>query len=190
MAFEIGGPQFGLNDCKIALWTAAGTYSTAVDVMSVQMLGAVMQVVSADLTGDDQITATASRAISGTVSLRFGAISIAALEVLIGNTATSSVASPNNIKNLRVNGSDNMPYVGIVGRAIAEEGSGDTVIYIPKCRIMGDLNIAQLSYGEFAIPQVELRAVHDASYGVINVITRETASSTLTLPPVNIPVNS
>lgn len=191
MAFDIGSPQFGLADCKIALWTAAGTYGTAVDVMSVQLLGTNMDVVSAELTGDDQITAQASRAIAGTVTLRFGGISIAALEVLVGNTATSSIASPNNVKNLRINGGDNMPYIGLIGRAVAEEGSGDFLLYIPKARVMGNITIAQLEYGSFAIPSVELRAVHDASYGIINLITRETASTAaLVLPPVNIPVNS
>lgn len=191
MAFGIGSPQFGLADVKIALWTAAGTYGTAVDVMSVQMLGANMDIVSAELTGDDQITAQASRAIAGTISLRFGGISIAALEVLVGNTATSSIASPNNIGNLRIRGGDNMPYIGLIGRAVAEEGSGDFLLYIPKARVMGNITIAQLEYGTFAIPSVELRAVDDASYGIINLITRETASTAaLVLPPVNIPVNS
>jgi hypothetical protein len=189
--FDIGSPQFGLADCKIALWTAAGTYGTAVDVMSVQLLGTNMDVVSAELTGDDQITAQASRAIAGTVTLRFGGISIAALEVLVGNTATSSIASPSNVKNLRINGGDNMPYIGLIGRAVAEEGSGDFLLYIPKARVMGNITIAQLEYGAFAIPQVELRAVHDASYGIINLITRETASTAaLVLPPISIPVNS
>lgn len=191
MSFDIGSPQFGLADVKIAAWTGAGAYSTAVDVMSVQLLGANMDVVSAELTGDDQITAQASRAIAGTVTLRFGGISIAALEVLIGNTATSSIVSPNNIKNLRIGGGDNMPYVGLIGRAVAEEGSGDFLLYIPKARVMGNITIAQLEYGTFAIPSVELRAVHDASYGIINLITRETASTAaLVLPPVDIPVNA
>ena len=62
MPFDIASPQFGLADAKIATWNATNDYGTEVDVMSVQLLGVTMQTVSADLTGDDQITATASRA--------------------------------------------------------------------------------------------------------------------------------
>lgn len=187
MAFGIGEVQFGLADVQIATWNSTDNYATEVDVMSVQLLGVNMQTISADLTGDDQITATASRAISGTVQLRFGSISIAALEVLFGITATSSIASPNNVKSFRITGGIETPYFGLTGRALSAEDSGDTLIYLPKCRIMGDITLATLEYGAFSIPQVEARIVSDATYGMINIITRETGSSTVEVPPADIP---
>ena len=160
MAFDsYGAPQFGLNDVKIAPWTATDNYGSAVDVPSVQLMGAVLQVVSATLEGDDTITASAARAIGGEVRIRFGSVNIAALEVLLGNTATSSVASPNEVKQLKMAGGDNMPYFGIVGKALAEEGSGDFLVFLPKVRIMSDVELATLEYGNFAIPEFTAQAV-------------------------------
>jgi hypothetical protein len=190
MPFSVGQPSFGLADVKIATWNSAGSYGSAVDVFSVQMMGVNMQTVSAELNGDDQITAIASRAISGSVQLRFGGLSIEALEVLLGITATSSISSPNNIKNFRINGGQDTPYFGLVGRAVSEGDAGDTLIFIPKARIMNEIQLAQLEYGAFVIPQVEARCISDTSYGIINIVTRETASTTVAIPPANIPVNS
>jgi hypothetical protein len=186
MAFDsYGAPQFGLSDVQIATWLATNSYGSAVDVPSVQLMGAVLQVVSATLEGDDTITASAARAIGGEVRLRFGSVNIAALEVLLGNTATSSVASPNEVKQLKVTGGDNMPYFGIVGKALAEEGSGDFLVFLPKVRIMSDVELATLEYGNFAIPELTAQASNDATYGILSVIQRETAAA-VTIPPANI----
>lgn len=180
-----GAPQFGLSDVKIATWNATNSYGTAVDVMSVQLMGAVLQMVSAQLTGDDTITATASRAVGGEVRIRFGAVDLEVLEVLLGNAPTSSIASPNAVKQLKVVGGDNMPYFGMVGKALAEEGGGDFLIFFPKVRIMSDLNLATLEYGTFAIPEVTAQAVDDATFGIVSVIERQTAAA-ITIPPANI----
>lgn len=186
MAFDsYGAPQFGLNDVKIATWNSTDSYGSEVDVMSVQLMGAVLQMISAQLEGDDSITATAARAIGGEVRLRFGSVSLAALEVLLGNTATSSVASPNEVMQLKMSGGDNMPYFGIVGRAIAEEGVGDFQVFLPKVRITSDITLATMEYGSFVIPEVTAQAVDDATYGILSLIEHE-ASTAIAVPPANI----
>lgn len=186
MAFDsFGAPQFGLADAKIAPWAATNSYGAAVDVMSVQALSVNLNMVSATLTGDDSETANASRSVSADITLRFGAIGIAAMEVLIGNTATSSVASPNVVKQLKVAGGDNMPYFGLCGQAYAEEGIGDFLMFMPKCKIMGNVRLAQMEYGQFVIPELPVKAVADATYGILNMIERQTAG-TVTIPPANI----
>lgn len=183
MPFDsFGAPQFGLQDVKIATWTATDTYGAAVDVPSVQLMGTTLSQVSAQLEGDDTITASASRAVGGEVRLRFGSISLLALEVLLGNTSTASGAVQDH---LMVSGGDNMPYIGICGKALAEEGTGDTHIFIPKCKLMGDLTIAQLEYGQFAIPEATIAIVDDATYGLINVVEHST-SVDVAIPPTNI----
>lgn len=183
MAFDsFGAPQFGLQDVKVATWTATDTYGTAVDIPSVQLMGTTLATVSAQLEGDDTITASAARAIGGEVRVRFGSISILALEVILGNTSTASGSVQDH---LMVSGGDNMPYIGICGKALAEEGSGDTHIFIPKCKLMGDLTIAQLEYGAFAIPEATIQIVDDATYGLINVVEHST-SVAVAIPPTNI----
>lgn len=183
MGFDsFGAPQFGLNDVKIATWNATDDYDTAVDVPSVQVMGTTLATVSAQLEGDDEITASAARAIGGEVNIRFGSISIAALEILLGNTSTASGAVQDH---LMVSGGDAMPYIGICGKAKAEEGSGDTHVFIPKCKLMGDLTIAQLEYGQFAIPEATVQIVDDTTYGLINVVEHSTETD-VAIPPTNI----
>ncbi len=186
MPFEQGGPQFGLDDAKIQTWASAGTYSgTITDIMSVQMIGVTLQFSQAQLVGDDQITATAARAIGGTCQIRFGAISLAALAILTGKAA-SAISS---VSQLGVKGSDRMPYFGIIGKAKAEEGGGATWVYCPKAKIMSDFTIAMLEYGAFAIPEVTVQLVSDASYGVYNTITYPVDTLAITvMPPANIAV--
>jgi hypothetical protein len=183
MAFDsFGAPQFGLQDVKIATWNATDDYAAEVDVPSVQLMGTTLSQVSAQLEGDDTITATAARAIGGEVRLRFGSISILALEVLLGNASTASGAAQDYI---RVSGADNMPYIGICGKALAEEGTGDTHVFIPKCKLTGDLTIAQLEYGQFAIPEMTITMVDDATYGLINII-EHAADTAVAIPPTNL----
>lgn len=186
MAFDAyGAPTFGLRDVKIATWNSTGSYGTAVDVPSVQMYSATLQQTSATLEGDDSITATAARAISSSVQIRFGSISLLALEVMLGNSATSSLSTPNAVKGLKVAGGDNMPYFGIVGQAYAEEGQGDIHVFVPKCKITGDVTLANLQYGQFAIPELTVMAVDDSTYGVIYLVEHETATAVV-IPPANI----
>lgn len=187
MGFDAyGAPQYGLNDAIVAPWTAEGTWGSAQDVMSVQALNTVMRVVSAELTGDDKITASASRPIGAQITFRMGGVSLPVLEIITGNSATSSVATPNAVKTLRIAGGERMPYFAICGKALAEEGSGDFLVFLPKCKVMGDLNLVQLAYGEWAIPEFTVMAVADGDYGIINLVERETAAA-ITIPPANVP---
>lgn len=183
MGFDsYGAPQFGLRDVKVAAWNATNDYGDEVDVPSVQLMGTTLATVSAQLEGDDSIQASASRAIGGEVRIRFGSISIAALEIILGNTSTASGSAQDHFK---ISGGDAMPYIGICGKALAEEGSGDTHVFIPKCKLMGDLTIAQLEYGQFAIPEATIQIVDDATYGLINIIEHATAAD-VAIPPTNI----
>ena len=186
MAFDTyGAPQFGLLDVQIAAYTATDTYGSAIDIPSVQMLGAVLQQVSAQLEGDDTITDSASSAIGGEVRIRFGSVSIAALEVLLGNTSTPSGTTPNAQDHLMVSGGDKMPYFGICGRVDATVGTGDLHIFLPKVKIMQDVELASAEYGQYIIPEITAQAVDDATYGIINLVEHETALA-VAIPPTNI----
>ena len=183
MPFDsFGAPQYGLNDVKVATWNATNDYGTAVDIPSVQLMGTTLSTVSAQLEGDDTIMASAARAVGGEVRVRFGSISIAALEVISGQSSTASGAVQDY---LMISGGDAMPYIGICGKAKAEEGTGDTHVFLPKVKLMGDLTISQLEYGQFAIPEATLSIVDDATYGLINVVEHSTDTA-VAIPPSNI----
>lgn len=185
---DYGAPQFGLTDCKVATYNATNSYGTAVDVPSIQMMGVWGRIVSAILEGDDRETAVASRAVGGRADLRWGGITVEALEVLLGSTATSSVGTPNEVKTLRITGGQKLPYFGIVGKALAEEG-GAFWVFVPKAKItQNEFQLASLQYGQFAIPEMQCNLSDDASYGAINLIWMENSTTAIAIPPANIPI--
>jgi hypothetical protein len=179
---DFGSPQFGLRDCKVAAWNATNSYGTAVDVPSVQLLGVTLGVKSDKLEGDDRTTAAGARATGGKTRCRFGSVSVQALEVLLGLASDPSGSTPNRQDLLQITGGDSMPYIGICGQAVAEEGSGDTHVFVAKCKIMSDVNLAELELGKFAIPEVELEIVDDYTYGLIQIIEHETETAVV-IPP-------
>lgn len=186
MSFEQGGAPFGLADLKIATYNATNDYGSAVDVFSAQALNSTLRSIQAELVGDDQITSIASRPIAGQATFRFGGVSLAALEVMTGNSATSSIASPNNVKILNIVGGEDYPFFGIVAKALGSETDGQVEIWIPKAKIMGDFNLIQMEYGQFVIPEVTLQFVKDATYGTVSIIECESERA-LAIPPEDIP---
>lgn len=178
-----GAPTYGLNDCKVAVRNSAGSYATAVDVPSVQMMGVTLRVQSAEGEGDDKITVSASRVIGGRCRMRFLSIDFDVLEVIFGITATESGDTPSRGSMVKILAGEKLPYFGIVGKAFAEEGSGDLHVFVPKARIMSDVTIAELQYGQFATSEFEVSFLDDETYEALQLIEHETATAVV-LPPV------
>lgn len=189
MPFDVGSPQFGINDGKIATWQAPATGNTpsynptaGTDIMSIQMGQVAMELVNAILTGDDRQTSIAAQAIGGTVQMRWGGLNLSSLAVLTGTTIQNLSSSA---KQLQIVGSQKMPFVGVILKALSAE-SGDTWLWLPKCKIMSGFTLAQMEYGAFTIPEVTMQIVDDAGYGAINVITHVVDTPILNFPPANI----
>lgn len=181
MPFEQGSPQFGLNDGRLATWNATNDYGALSDIMSIQMGTATMEVISAILTGDDRQTAIASAAIGGTVQVRMGGLNPTTLGILTGK----SVTTISSVNQLQIQGSDRMPYVGIILKSLSAE-TGDTWLFVPKCKIVSNFTIFQAEYGAFTIPEVTLQVVDDGTWGAFNIITHPTDLAITVIPPANI----
>jgi hypothetical protein len=174
---------FGLSDCRVATWTAAGSYGTLYDVPSVQSLQTTLQFTQAQLTGDDMITASASRATGAQAKLRFGGIHFDALGVILGITATTI----SSVYQFGMAGGKRMPYFGIIGKALVEEPVGhDLWLFLPKCKLMSDFTLMQNEYGAFTIPEVTVQIVPDTSYGIFNEIEHLSDTSITVMPPADI----
>lgn len=186
MAFDtFGAPQFGLADAAVAAYNATNDYGTEVDIPSVQFMGVTLQQVSAQLEGDDQITDAHANAIGFEVRVRFGSISLDVLEVITTNAVASSGSSPNQVRQLDFTGGDNMPYFGLCGKSSATVGSGDTHMFVAKCKLMGDFQVYAGEYGRYTIPEVTLQAISDATYGLGALLEHQTAAA-VAIPPTNI----
>jgi hypothetical protein len=186
MPFDVGSPQFGLNDGKIATWSP-GTPSSylpvgGTDIMSIQMGQVTMELVNAILTGDDRQTSIASQAIGGSVQMRWGGLNLSSLAVLTGTTISSLSSTA---KQLQILGSQKMPFVGVILKALSAE-VGDTWLWLPKCKILSNFTLAQMEYGAFTIPEVTMQVVDDDSWGAINIITHVVDTPILAFPPSNL----
>jgi hypothetical protein len=186
MPFDIGGPQFGLRDAKIAVHNGDGSYGTLVDVYSVQLYSAQIQTTTAELTGDDSITAVHATGRSAQVQLRFGSVQLGVLEILTGQTLSSSGSSP-NIRREMIFDNFDFPYFGIAGKAVASEGAGaETHLVLPKVKITDGFQV-NFEYGSFAIPEVTAMAVTDPDYtdlaNAIAHIVQYESSTDVAIPP-------
>jgi hypothetical protein len=159
--FTFGGPQFGLKDAKVATNLLNGSYGTNYDVPSVQLLSAQLNTTTAQLEGDDEITATAAKTISATVTLRFGSVPFEVFATLTGQTIEST-ATPGNRRRMSFSGRK-MPYFGVCGKSEAAESDGETHMFIPKCKITEGFEI-RFEYGAFSIPELSCMAVVDPNF--------------------------
>ena len=185
--FDYGGPQFGLADTKMAVNNSDGTFGTAVDVPSVQVLGVEAVVESQTLTGDDRQTASASRITGANVTLRFGSVHMDVLATMLGITLDEAYGAYTSRRVMIAN--KKTPYVGICGKANAEEGAGDTHLFIPRCKVASNFRL-QFEYNTFSIPEITFAAQGDENFldadgnaTVIIPVQYETARDVV-LPPV------
>jgi hypothetical protein len=160
--FDVGGPQFGLADGKIAKRLADGIYDTNYDIPSIRLGQVSPQTTSSDLEGDDGITATASRTNKAEVSVDFGGVDTDVLRVIMGESLNSGQSTSIMYKRVRIT-NRKRPYFGLTVRAEAEEGNGDTHVFVPKAKVTGSFDV-KFEYGAFAVTQLKITAVLDAGY--------------------------
>lgn len=185
MSENYGNYAFGLHDLKLAAWTSAGTFGTSVDAPGAQMMDVTPQFVTGQQIGDDQIVAVASRLIGAEIRIRFASMSLAAMEKIMGVTATSSVSSPNEVKQFKPTIGGKMPYFAASGIASSDDDGGSYNLFVPKAKATA-VTIGGTEYGAFKNVEVTAYAVADATYQAFNIIKQETAVTTAVIPPANI----
>lgn len=181
MPFDTGAPQFGINDAKVAVWTSTGVYGTLTDIMGIQMGQTTLQVVSAIANGDDRIVAAGSRLTGAQLTLRFVGLNPSMLSIITG----VSLETISSVVNLQFAGGNKMPYFGAIIKSLSEE-SGDTWVFLPKCKIMSDFTPFQGEFGTFTTPELTVQCVPDDTYGLANFFTHTTDTPITVIPPANI----
>lgn len=178
----MGQYGFGLKDCQIATLTdeSGPTWDTAVDVAAIQMMGVTLNMISAELEGDDEIVDAHAKIISGTLQMRFGfgANHIEIWGVLVGK---AHVDSGND--DYLVISSENPDYFGVCGKVEDTSEGGDLHIWAPKCKLMEGLSL-QAQYGQYMTPEMNVRCLRlNDTHGIIVPIHHETATDVV-IPPV------
>jgi hypothetical protein len=160
--FSFGGPQFGLREGKLARWLPGGGFGANVNIPSIQVLSYEAVVTNQDLKGNDKLTATASRIEAANVTFRFGSISLEVLEAITGNAMQSSGSGASAYRFVPLT-NRRLPYFGVSGKAASEETEGETHMFAPKCKVVGNFTL-RFEQDNFSIPELSCRAIADDNY--------------------------
>lgn len=159
--FSLGGPQYDVDDVKIAVNNGDGTFGTLVDVPSCDLFVTGLRMKSAEMRGDGGIRALASQIEAAEVQVRFGSFPFNVYQILFGVTADSSGTTPNVSMSLKLGLGKVNPYFGLAARTIGgEDVTTGTIIFVPYVKIMQTVSV-RLEYNTFTMPEVNGLAVAD-----------------------------
>lgn len=168
--------RYGLRDVKVAQWLAENSYGTAVDFGAAQLFQVAIVGVDAELPGDDVIIDTHRVATSVNVTVRGGDISMDVLALLTGETADSSGAQID-----MVFGQSAYPYFAICGKVEGTGDGGDTHMFVPKCKLQGDLTI-KFEYGNYLVPELTAKGVWEGDTNGYVRARQYAASTAISIP--------
>ena len=170
--------KFGLNDVKVANWTAVESYGSAVDVESVQMSGVDIETESGILDGDDAITDVHAKIISIRFRIRFGFKDLDVVAALTGITVTDSDPNAQVLPIAR----DNMDFFAMCMRVDATDGGGDTQIWLPKAKLLDGFSFS-LEKGQYATPEMGGIGIYEGSTHGMGWIINNAVAQSVTCPP-------
>lgn len=172
---------FGLADAIIATWTGTGTYDAAVDCPHISMMNATVRVLSAEGVGDDRIVAVASRVIAGSVQMRMTAVPVNVLEIIYGVDLITVGADATLVETLPITAGQRLPWFGVVGQGLEEEGLGDVILAANKCKVTSDIQLGSMEYGVLSTVEFTATCLGEEDYPIFYLQQRATVGE-LDLP--------
>lgn len=163
--------------------TSALVYGAGVELEHVQMMGVTGRTLSAEGTGNDRIVVVASRKIAGSSQVRMQGVPLDALAVITGEPLVESGAAETLIRTFRYR-EGRYPWFGMVGQGLEEEGNGDVLIYVPKCKIAGDINFGSLEYGVLSSIEFPVTCLGEGDYDIFDIQHRATMDDDVPFPIV------
>jgi hypothetical protein len=163
-----GDKPYGLRDVKIT--NLAGT--TQVDLPAAQTLGYDLILANGMMEGDDRIKSVIAFVKGANWTLAAGGISLAAVALFTGKTATAAGSTPNQTLTLNYEAGDNMPYIKIYGQSM---GDGDDDIHVKFFKAKVQAFSGQFQGDTFYVTNCSGIAVDDDTNGVMDIVQNETA---------------
>lgn len=167
----------GLRDVKIASWNGVNSYGTAYDFYGARNMSLTWTVETDQAEGDDVVLDRYSKIIAVTVNIEQAAVDLEAMDMLTGGTLVSNAS----YEDLLIEQDDNLPYVAIAGRSASSDGNSDLHIFVPKCKIAGNLDFAA-QYGQYSFPAAEFQGVNEGTVNGMLRMRKFTASTALEIP--------
>ena len=176
--FDTGMPTFGVQKVIIAAGSD-GTYGTPVTFPSVKTIGFDFTTVSDEADGDMRVTALAAQAIKQTMTMDVAGLNLDVLAVLTGLSKATFSSTQNTMAfpNFRYQ------YFGLVAQGWAAENNGDTLLWIPKCKVMKGFTF-KMEFGKILVPNFKFDAILDDTAAYIwKMDERPDNSVAFTIPP-------
>lgn len=167
----------GLRDMKIAAWSAENSYGTAYDIHGARNMSVSWTVETDQAEGDDVVMDRFSKIIAVSVNIEQAVVDLELLDMISGGSLVSNAA----YEDLKLGQDDNLAYVAIAGRSVSSDANNDLHVFIPKCKIAGDLEFT-MQYGEYTFPAAEFQGVNEGSTNGFIRFRKFTAATALEIP--------
>ncbi len=176
--FDTGQPTFSVQAVYVAKNNGGGAFGPLVQIYSAKTIAFDLKTISDQSQGDSKITATAAQLIAADFTLDVAGISFPALQVLTALTSASSADGTHfTMNNFRFN------YFGLIAQAWAAENAGDTLYFLPRCKMMTGWTW-RLEFGKIVTPQFKATAIQDPTLGyVMDLKERADSSLAIAFPP-------
>lgn len=166
---------YGLADLKFAPLTAEEP-GTLVDVPGIRSLEVTITTDSDELRGDGKVISVTDKGQGAEWSAEEGGLSMQALEIITGKTATDTGTTPTATSRIDIHADDRRPYFFLTGQAL-DDAIGDVQVILWKAKATGNLtfNFADENY---LTPGFEGRAVGLTADDLLaSIIQHETATA-------------
>lgn len=165
----------GIRDAKVAEYISEGAWGPAYDMRGIREAGIEIELETDQLEGDDEVVDRYARIIAATISFQKAFVDFQAISMLIGAT----LASGTGYDQIRLDGENDPPYVGLAFRVVASDGK-ETHYFFSKAKLSGNLSLTA-AYGAYTIPQAEFQAIKDGAQGTM-LGRNFDSTTTLTIP--------
>ena len=173
-----GDKPFGLKELKVAPLNADGTYGTAVLLPEGRKLVMAVKTVTSKLPGYLGATAAVATVVQDAeVTIDGGTVPKEFLAAVLGLTAVAGGTTPNQTKALDLEVKKALPYFGVIGVAIDDDG-GDSHFGLPKVKLteMPEWTV-QSEDNMFVMSSMKGLAIADDAGKLIYLLSHETAAA-------------
>lgn len=161
--FRYGEDTFGIADAIAAIYDEENnTFGTVVNIDSIESASLTINMNSAERQGDDIITSSRAKPEAGTLELTYGGNQFDVLTTLMDTQEYESGVTGSRVRGLAINSKPTLTFS--LAFLCEAEGGEKMVVWVTKCRVIGDIGGFSAAYGEFQSPSMTVRCFFESNY--------------------------
>jgi hypothetical protein len=167
----------GIRDIKIAAWNSENSYGAAYDILGGRNMTVEYVVETDELRGDDVVLDRYAKIIAANVTMEEASVDLEAGNMMMGGTLVSNA----QYEDMKLGGDDDVPYIALAGRVVGSGGASDLHIFIPKCRLSGNMRM-QAQEGQYILPGADFQGVKEGDVNGVARLRKFVAATALEIP--------